>query len=162
MTALVLPQGSPHDFDFLIGHWNVHNRRLTHRLSGANHWKIFSATHWLEQRLGGIANIDQMDCPSEGFSGVSVRCFDLNQRRWAIYWINSRDGVMSPPVLGGFNGDIGLFYGRDSDDGRSVHVRFTWTRLGRDAARWEQAFSLDGREWETNWVMDFNREGASA
>jgi hypothetical protein len=42
------PHGSVHDFDFLVGHWNVHNRRLTTRLRGANDWKEFPATHWLE------------------------------------------------------------------------------------------------------------------
>ena len=56
-----------------------------------------------------------------------------------------------------FAGDRGEFRGRDSDDGREVEVRFVWNRLGADAARWEQAFSLDGREWETNWTMDFKR-----
>jgi hypothetical protein len=151
------PHGTVHDFDFLVGHWSVHNRRLATRLRGANEWKEFPATHWLEQRLGGIANIDQMDFPTEGFSGVSVRAFNLAERRWAIYWISSTSGVLFPPVFGGFDGDVGTFVGRDVDDGREVHVRFTWRRLGRDAARWEQAFSLDGHEWETNWVMAFTR-----
>jgi hypothetical protein len=163
-TIHTLPHGSAHDFDFLVGHWNVHNRRLMTRLRGAGNWKEFPATHRLEQRLGGIANIDQMDCPSEGFSGVTLRSFHRADRRWAIYWINSRDGVLCPPVFGGFDGgDVGQFYGEDIDDGRDVQVRFTWTRLGADAARWEQAFSLDSREWETNWVMNFTRgQGAIA
>jgi hypothetical protein len=38
-----------------------------------------------------------------------------------------------------------------------VKVRFVWTKRGRDAARWEQAFSIDGAAWETNWVMEFSR-----
>ena len=83
----------------------------------------------------------------------------MAQRRWSIYWINSRDGVLTPPVHGGFEGDRGVFYGVDTDDGREVQVRFDWTRLGPDAARWEQAFSLDGREWETNWTMALTRIG---
>jgi hypothetical protein len=151
------PHGNVHDFDFLRGRWHVHNRRLTTRLRGADDWKEFSATHWLEQRLGGLVNIDQMDCPSEGFSGMSVRTFNRAERRWAIYWISSTSGVLLPPVFGGFDGDIGTFVGQDADDGRDVHVRFTWRRIHPDAARWEQAFSLDGHAWETNWVMTFTR-----
>ena len=162
MISLTAPHGDMHDFDFLVGRWRVHNRRLGTRLRGAHDWKEFAATHWLEQRLGGIVNIDQMDCPTEGFSGVSVRCFDLAQRRWAIHWISSTSGVLFPPVHGGFDGDTGTFVGRDVDDGRGVHVCFRWQRLGPDAARWEQAFSLDGRHWETNWVMQFSRDGAPA
>jgi hypothetical protein len=39
-----------------------------------------------------------------------------------------------------------------------VRVRFTWTRVDADHARWEQAFSVDGDAWETNWTMDFHRD----
>ena len=149
--------GDPHDFDFLAGRWKVRNRRLMTRLRHADDWNEFPATSLCEPRLGGGANIEQLDFPTLGFSGLTVRLFEIAQRRWSIYWINSRDGVMTPPVVGGFAGDRGEFRGRDSDDGREVEVRFVWNRLGADAARWEQAFSLDGIEWETNWTMDFKR-----
>ncbi|HXN40616.1 MAG TPA: hypothetical protein VN918_02420 [Myxococcaceae bacterium] len=43
------------------------------------------------------------------------------------------------------------------DEGRPVKVRFIWTKLGPNKALWEQAFSPDGRAWETNWVMDLTR-----
>jgi len=152
-----LPHGDIHDFDFLAGRWRVHNRRLMTRLRGANDWTEFDAVDHCEPRLKGGANIDQIDFPSLGWSGLTLRTFDVARRRWSIYWINSRDGVPTPPVHGGFDGDRGLFYGEDVDDGRTVQVRFIWTRQGRDAARWEQAFSLDGREWETNWTMALSR-----
>jgi len=152
-----LPHGDIHDFDFLTGRWRVHNRRLMTRLRGANDWIEVDAVDHCEPRLNGGANVDQIEFPSLGWSGLTVRSFDVAQRRWSIYWINSRDGVVTAPVHGGFDGDRGLFYGEDVDDGRTVQVRFVWTRLGADAAHWEQAFSLDGREWEVNWTMTFTR-----
>jgi hypothetical protein len=148
------------DFDFLFGRWSVHNRRLATRLRDADDWYQFDASAWCEPRLDGVANVDQIDCASEGFSGLTLRLFDTAQKRWSIYWINSRSGVLFPPVHGGFEGTRGLFFGEDSDDGRAVQVRFEWNVLGTDAARWEQAFSLDGQAWETNWVMEFERESA--
>jgi len=154
-----LPHGDIHDFDFLAGRWRVHNRRLMSRLRGADHWTEFEGINACEPRLNGGANIDQIDFPSLGWSGLTVRTFDVAQRRWSIYWINSRDGVLTPPVHGGFEGDRGVFYGIDTDDGREVQVRFDWTRLGPEAARWEQSFSLDGREWESNWTMALTRIG---
>ncbi|MEO8524619.1 MAG: hypothetical protein ABI460_07870 [Caldimonas sp.] len=151
------PHGNLHDFDFLAGRWNVRNRRLTTRLRHADDWTEFPATSLCEPRLGGGANIEQLDFPTLGFSGLTVRLFDTAERRWSIYWVNSRDGRMTPPVVGGFDGNHGEFRGRDSDDGREVAVRFVWTHLGADSARWEQAFSLDGQAWETNWIMEFSR-----
>jgi hypothetical protein len=157
MNPNALPHGDVHDFDFLAGRWHVRNRRLMSRLRGVDEWTEFEGINACERRLNGGANIDQIDFPSLGWSGLTVRTFDVAQRRWSIYWINSRDGVLTPPVHGGFDGDRGVFFGEDSDDGRAVQVRFHWTRLGPRAARWEQAFSLDGRAWETNWIMDLSR-----
>ena len=45
MTTLMAPHGDVHDFDFLVGRWRVHNRRLATRLRGAHDWKEFDATH---------------------------------------------------------------------------------------------------------------------
>jgi hypothetical protein len=72
--------------------------------------------------------------------------------------VNSRTGQMFPPVVGGFTGDKGAFYGEDTDDGRPVLVRFSWTKLPPNGAHWEQAFSTDGGvTWETNWMSDLTR-----
>ncbi|MGW0761072.1 hypothetical protein ACWD1Y_32125 [Streptomyces sp. NPDC002814] len=41
-------------------------------------------------------------------------------------------------------------------------MRSVWSGVSVDAARWEQAFSLDGGEsWLSNWIMEFSRRAAS-
>lgn len=152
-----LPTGGLHDFDFLEGEWVVENRYLRSRLTGDHAWEEFPARSRMERRLGGLVNVDEIDFPTRGCTGLTVRLFDVDQRRWAIYWTDSRRAVLTPPVLGGFEGDRGLFHGEDTEGGRPVQVRFVWERRAGGRAHWEQAFSLDGRSWETNWVMDFHR-----
>jgi hypothetical protein len=149
--------GNLGDFDFLVGSWRVANRRLRRRWVRSNEWDEFPATSRCAKHLDGVVNIDEMVMPTLESSGLTVRAFDFAQRRWAIYWLNSRTGVLFPPVYGGFDGERGEFYGEDTDEGRPVKVQFIWMRRGPNAARWQQAFSLDGRDWETNWVMDFTR-----
>lgn len=149
--------GDVHDFDFLVGHWDVVNRRLKTRHANSDDWDEFPAHMWLETRMGGVVNVDQIDFPTRGFSGVTVRALDASTKRWSIYWINSTVGEVTTPVVGTFSGDRGEFYGKDVDGERDIDVRFVWTKLGPDAARWEQAFSLDGVTWETNWTMAFSR-----
>lgn len=156
-SSTAFPTGDVHDFDFLHGTWENVNRRLTKRWVGSNDWDVFPGRYTCESRLGGIVNIEQVDFPTKGWSGVTLRTFDVEKRQWSIYWINSRTGVLFPPVVGGFIGDRGEFYGDDTDDGRPVKVRFIWTRLGPDHAHWQQAFSLDGKEWETNWTNENRR-----
>lgn len=150
--------GQAHDFDFLAGRWRVHNRRLRQRLVGSDDWHEFDATDRAFVLLDGLVSVDEIRFPSEGFSGCTVRTLDVAKRRWSIHWINSRSGVLFPPVHGGFCGNRGEFYGDDEDDGRPVNVRFIWLKQGADRARWEQAFSLDGSAWETNWVMEMRRD----
>jgi hypothetical protein len=123
-----------HDFDFLAGEWNVVNRRLKQRGVGSTEWFEFPAFIRATIYLGGVANVDQIDFPTLGFSGLTVRTFNQETKRWSIYWINSKSGILFPPVEGGFIGDRGEFYGTDDDDGRPVKVRFVWTRRGPNAA----------------------------
>ncbi|MEP7297957.1 MAG: NIPSNAP family protein [Burkholderiales bacterium] len=149
--------GRPHDFDFLVGRWHVRNRRLKQRHVGSDDWDEFPGIEQAWSHLGGIVSVDQIEFPTRGFSGGTVRTLDLSTQRWSIYWINSRTGRLEPPVQGGFSGDRGEFSGDDDDEGRPVKVRFLWERLGPDAARWSQAFSLDGHVWETNWIMEMQR-----
>ena len=156
--------GRPHDFDFLVGGtWHVANRRLRQRLAAVADWLSFEHSFRANVLMDGQISIDENVFTTQGFTGVTFRTLDVEARRWAIYWINSRDGRVQPPVRGGWNGDRGVFAGDDEDDGRPVRVRFLWERLGADTARWSQDFALIGTEgapdgpWETNWVMEFSR-----
>ena len=152
--------GSSHDFDFWMGSWKVRNRRLRERLAGSTKWDEFEATAVARPLLGGIGNEDVFRTDfAGGFTGMSFRFFDTAARRWSIYWADSRKGKLEPPVVGGFDGDVGCFEGTDTFDGRPIRVRFLWSRVTTPSPRWEQAFSEDGgKTWETNWVMDMERD----
>jgi hypothetical protein len=152
-----IPTGDMHDFNFLIGHWNVVSRRLQHRWASSDDWDVFSGTCRCVAYLGGLANVDEFVFPTKGFAGMTVRLFDRARRCWSIYWSNSDGAVLFPPVLGGFSGERGEFFGDDRDDGQPIKVRCLWTRQDADHARWQQAFSRDGVSWEWNWTMDLSR-----
>jgi len=107
-----------------------------------------------------VTNVDEIKFPTKGWSGMTVRHFELAKQQWNICWINSRDGKMDfPGQLGGFNGDVGVFYGTDTDEGKPVKVVYRWERQGKWNARWEQAFSYDdGKSWETNWIIELAKK----
>ena len=150
------------DFDFLPGEWNIHNRRLRERLVGSDEWEEFEATSRAWKILDGHGNMDEFRTDHDGgFVGMSFRFFDQTTGQWSIYWADSRRaGLLDPPVLGTFSGDVGVFEGDDTFAGRPIRVRFTWSDVTTPTPRWEQAFSADGGDsWETNWVMEFARAG---
>lgn len=150
-----------HDFDFLFGRWKVRNRRLVARLQGSTEWQEFEATSEARGLPTGMANEDVFRSEHmPGFVGMSFRFFDPRSKTWAIHWVDNQVGVLEPPVIGSFSGDVGVFKGPEVFRGRPITVRFIWSGVTTARPRWEQAFSPDGgQSWETNWVMEFTRAG---
>ncbi len=146
-------------FDFLHGSWNVLNERLTSRLTNSDEWEQFEAVAQCESILDGLGNADLMRTEwGGGFEGYSLRLFDKASEKWSIYWADTNGARLLPPLVGQFAADVGEFFGRDTECGQDVLVRFRWSHKGSDTARWEQAFSTDeGTTWETNWRMTFTR-----
>jgi hypothetical protein len=160
------------DFDFLVGSWNVHNRRLTKRLVGSDEWEEFTAPAVNWSLFDGMANVDETTFP-DGTKGLTLRLFDPASEEWSLHWASSESGRLFPPVVGRFANEHdsksprdfescshrrGVFYGDDTEGGTPVRVRFTWSDITPDSARWEQAFSVDGgASWEVNWTMRFSR-----
>ena len=154
-----MASNSRNGFDFNQGRWRVAHRRLKARGVGSDDWSAFETTTDAQLLMGGTVSVDETDFPEAGFKGMSLRLYDPVQDRWAIYWINSTDGVLQPPVFGRFSGGVGTFEGEDLDGDKPVRVRFEWRYTDTAAPQWSQAFSYDeGRTWEVNWIMQFRRD----
>lgn len=152
---------APHDFDFLVGDWTVQHRRLKHRLAHSNEWETFSGTCKARLVLGGQGNVDDnvLEMPGGTYRAVTLRSFDPNTKTWSIWWLDShRPHELDPPVVGSFRDGTGTFLTKDTFNGRPILVRYIWSEITPDSAKWQQAFSDDGgKTWETNWVMEFQR-----
>ena len=147
-----------HDFDFIHGRWTVANRRLKTRGVGAEDWDLFGSTAFCEPRLDGLVNVEQISCPERGWTGMSLRSFDLERDEWAIWWISTANGQLQPPVRGRFDDKGCVLEGPDMDGDRPVLARYSWSDIRPETARWTQTFSYDdGASWEDNWIMDFTR-----
>lgn len=150
--------GAAHDFDFNTGDWVVTNRRLQARGVGSEAWDVFTSHQTSQVLMGGLVSIDEAEFRSKGFRGMTFRHYEPARDLWSIYWINSADGVLQPPVHGRFTDGHGVFAGDDMDGDRPIKVLFDWSRTDTPTPRWSQAFSYDGGEtWETNWIMEFAR-----
>jgi len=150
-----------HDFDFLVGRWNVAHHRLKGRLVGSTEWEDFKGTSTLWLTLNGLGTIDDnvLELPGGTYRAMGIRAFDPKTMQWSIWWLDERyaDSI-EPPVRGGFKDGVGVFEGDDTLNGKPIRVRFTWSKITRTSAHWEQAFSPDGgKTWEVNWQMEFTR-----
>jgi hypothetical protein len=152
------------DFDFYTGTWDVTNRRRTDffeetcLLEEAIKWEEFPAVSRASSYFEGGANLDEIEFPTKGFRGLTLRLYDPERREWSLYWVNSRTGRLTPPVVGRFIDGRGEFYGDDTHAAKEIRVRYIWSDISARSAHWEQAFSVDGEKtWITNWIMESTR-----
>ncbi|MEN2489362.1 hypothetical protein AAYQ05_16295 [Flavobacterium sp. B11] len=106
--------------------------------------------------LNGIGNIDNFLATFDGqpFEGMTVRLFNPKSRLWSIYWADSNEGRLDPPVLGSFENNVGHFVTIDIFNGKDILVIFRWDVRDKNNPVWSQAFSEDnGNSWEWNWYM---------
>ncbi len=163
MTAAPAPtqaaQSGAHAFDFLFGKWRVEHRQLKQRSVGSDNWNAYEGTCECQPRLDGTANIEEHHFTGRGGDkGIALRLFDPATGAWSVYWVSGRDGLLSAPVVGTFDGAGCVLEGDDTDGGRPIRQRYIWSRTHTDTPRWEQAYSYDGgKTWELNWVMDWYR-----
>jgi hypothetical protein len=144
-----------HDFDWEIGSWTTRLRHLPEPLTGSSRWVDYHGTTEARGLLDRRANVAELSVEGAAgrIEGVSLRLYNPQTRQWTLNFASVRDGLLTPPVTGGFDDKgRGRFYGIDTVGGRTVLVRFVIS-VTRNSARFEQAFSDDGgANWEVNWI----------
>jgi len=151
------------NFDFLIGKWNVINKRLKERLKNNNEWFEFPAEMETKPFLNGLGLMDEMKSSHYGddFIGFSIRMVNPKTNIWTIYWADTAnpENYLKEQVVGEFKNGIGVFYGKEWFEEKEYKLRFTWKKESQDTAQWEQAYFDELKnEWETNWIMEFTRK----
>ena len=158
---LAAAAGHEHDWDWLLGNWDVYHERLRDRLVGSTTWDKFAGKSSFWTTLGGFGNVDDnlLYLPAGAYRAISVRTFDPARRQWSIWWLDGRTASkVDPPVIGGFSDDEGEFQGADVHKGTPVTVRFRWHEIHGKRPWWDQGFSTDGgKNWEINWRNYFTR-----
>ena len=152
-----------HDFDFLIGDWKAHVRRLPERLSGSNQWVEYDGISNHKKLLGSNSNFEEfeVDNPTKGLhiKAQTLRLYNPVSHQWSIYLVDVDNGMLGlPPVVGQFTGRRGEFFDQEVYKGRAILVRYVWLDISPHAARMEQSFSDDGgKSWEVNWICELSR-----
>ncbi|HTD30077.1 MAG TPA: hypothetical protein VK650_00840 [Steroidobacteraceae bacterium] len=153
-------RGGEHDFDFEIGTWKTHIRRLQHPLSGSSSWVEYEGTSVVRKIWGGRANLVELQVagPAGHIEGLSLRLYNPVSHQWSLNFSNSASGTLGPPTIGEFKNGRGEFYDQESFGERAILVRFVIKDISADSCRFEQAFSADGgKTWEVNWIATDTR-----
>jgi hypothetical protein len=152
-----------HDFDFLIGNWKAHVRRLPDRLNNSDTWVEYDGISNHKKLLDSNSNFEEFDVTSTDkklhIKAQTLRLYNPTSHQWSIYLVDVDNGTLSlPPVVGQFSGNRGEFFDQEDFKGRAIFVRYVWLNISPNSARMEQAFSPDGgKTWEVNWICELSR-----
>lgn len=144
-----------HDFDFEIGTWATHLRRLKDPLAGSRAWVEYEGTSVVREIWGGRANLVELDVtgPAGRIEGLSLRLYRPGAGQWSLTFASSANGLLATPAIGAFEDGRGAFYSQEDLGGRAILARFVISDITPTGCRFEQAFSADwGSTWEPNWI----------
>ena len=145
------PRDGQHDFDWDIGTWRIHIRRLLHPLTGSTTWVEYNGTNVVRKVWDGRANLGEVE--ADGAPGhlelLTLRLYNPQAHQWSMNITSSAAGVLGPPSIGEFANGHAEFVDQESYDGRLILVRFDVSVITPSSCRFEQAFSADaGKTWE--------------
>ena len=149
------------DFDFNIGSWKTHIRRLLHPLTGSNTWVELNGTVVVRKVWGGRASLEEIeaDGPTGHFEGTTLFLYNPQSHQWSQTFASSDDGTLGQPSIGEFKQGRGELFDQETFNGRTILVRGTWSDIKPNSHRFEQAFSDDGgKTWEPNFIANLTRE----
>jgi hypothetical protein len=145
-----------HDFDWDIGSWKLHMKRLLHPLTGSTTWVEYDGTDVVRKVWDGRANLGEVhaDGPAGHFELLTLRLYNPQAHQWSINIANSAAGTLGQPSVGEFQNGRGEFYDQEAYNGKMILLRFSVSDITATSCRFEQAFSADGgKSWEVNLIV---------
>ncbi len=148
-----------HGFDFLVGEWRVHHRRIN---PATGEWVEFDGACSGRLLMDGTASVEEhlLNPPSGTYHAIGLHSYDAKTGTWFNWWLDGRypTGPLDPPVRGKFVNGVAATYSEFDKDGKKRIARLTWSDITATSFRFEQASSVDdSKTWETNWIMEFHR-----
>lgn len=157
--AAAVRDGS-HDFDFSRGSWTTEITIIKDPFNNPDaevHMRGTKVARPIWNGKGWIEEIEA-DGPNGHWEAANVFLYDPAAGQWSENYVDSSEGKMEQPGIGGYRDGKLEFYSQESISGRSMLVRGTWTISTPDLHSYEVARSIDGgRSWHTSFIARVTR-----
>ncbi len=97
-TGIALRDGA-HDFDFNIGVWHTHIRRVPDPWSGSDKSIVLDGTVTVRKVFDGRAQLEEIeaDGPNGHWEGLTLFLYNPQAHQWSQSFINSKMAALSSP-----------------------------------------------------------------
>jgi hypothetical protein len=142
-----------HDFDFNIGSWHTHIKRILDPFASSSESVELNGTVTVRKVWDGKAELEEIeaDGPKGHWEGLTLFLYNPSARQWSQSFANSKVGTLSSNV-GEFKDGRVVLIGQDSVNDKTILVRAVWSDIKADSHQYEESYSNDGG---TTWVRSF-------
>jgi hypothetical protein len=158
--AAAAARDGQHDFDFNIGVWKTHIRRVLDPLSGSPDSVEMNGTVTVRKVWDGRAQLEEIeaDGPKGHWEGTTLFLYNPQAHQWSQTFADSKSGVLETPLIGSFKDGRGELISLDTDNGRTILVRGVWSDITPDSHHFEISYSGDsGRSWAPAFIANLTR-----
>jgi hypothetical protein len=142
-----------HDFDFNIGVWHTHIKRILQPLASSSESVELNGTVTVRKVWDGKAELEEIeaDGPKGHWEGLTLFLYNPSAHQWSQSFANSKIGTLSSNV-GEFKDGRVVLIGQDTVNDKTILVRAVWSDIKPDSHQYEESYSNDGG---TTWVRSF-------
>jgi hypothetical protein len=156
-TAPTVMRDGQHDFDFNIGVWHTHIRRILDPFASSSQSVEMNGTVTVRKVWDGKAQLEEIeaDGPKGHWEGLTLFLYNPSAHQWSQSFVNSKVGTLSSSStnVGEFKDGRVVLVGQDSTvSDKTILVRAVWSDIKPDSHQYEESYSNDGG---TTWVRSF-------
>jgi hypothetical protein len=150
-----------HDFDFNVGVWRTHIRRILDPLSGSTGSIELNGTVTVRRVWDGRAELEEIeaDGPNGHWEGMTLFLYNPEAHQWSQTFVDSKTGVLTPPLIGSFKDGRGELFSQDTRKDRVILIRAVWSDITPDSHHFEESYSDDGgKTWAPVFIATLTRD----
>jgi hypothetical protein len=150
-----------HDFDFNVGVWRTHIKRILDPLSGSTGSIELNGTVTVRRVWDGRAELEEIeaDGPNGHWEGMTLFLYNPEAHQWSQTFADSKTGVLTPPLIGAFKDGRGELFSQDTRKDRAILIRAVWSDITPDSHHFEESFSDDGgKTWAPALIATLTRD----
>ena len=153
-TASTARRDGQHDFDFNIGVWHTHIKRVLDPFASSSDSVELNGTVTVRKVWDGKAELEEIeaDGPKGHWEGLTLFLYNPSAHQWTQSFANSKAGTLTSNI-GEFRDGRVVLVGQDSTvSDETILVRAVWSDIKPGSHQYEESYSNDGG---TTWVRSF-------
>jgi hypothetical protein len=152
-----------HDFDFNIGVWQTHIKRVLDPFASSSESVELNGTVTVRKVWGGKAELEEIEAegPKGHWEALTLFLYNPSAHQWSQSFVNSKVGTLSlsSTNVGEFKDGRVVLVGQDNTvSDKTILVRAVWSDIKSDSHQYEEWYSNDaGTTWVRSFIANLTR-----